>query len=54
MLDRASDMDHAAADSPESQRIGEEIGKFPNHAALVDPFLYIDDGTPSFLIMHGD
>ncbi|HEX2726571.1 MAG TPA: alpha/beta hydrolase, partial [Beijerinckiaceae bacterium] len=49
-----SNLDHAAADSPESQLIGGKVGDSLEKAALANPIRYITKDDPPFLILHGD
>jgi dipeptidyl aminopeptidase/acylaminoacyl peptidase len=49
-----SEMDHDAADSPESVLIGGPIQDNPDLAALADPITYVDPSDPPFLLVHGD
>ncbi len=49
-----SEMNHDAADSPESIVIGGAIQENDELSALADPITYIDSTDPPFLILHGD
>ena len=53
MNDFESRIDHDAADSPESQLIGEAIQENKKQTLTADPISYVDKGDASFLIMHG-
>lgn len=54
MCDFPSKMDHAAADSPESQLLGAPVKKVPDKVKAADPITYISKDDPPFLIVHGD
>jgi acetyl esterase/lipase len=49
-----SDMDHDAADSPESQLLGGPVQQNKEKAARANPLTYVTKDDPPFLIMHGD
>jgi acetyl esterase/lipase len=49
-----SQMNHNAADSPESLLIGGPIQENDDKCALADPIKYVDPADPPFLILHGD
>ncbi|MEM9673184.1 MAG: alpha/beta hydrolase [Bacteroidota bacterium] len=48
-----SQMDHNAADSPESTLVGGSIQENKNRCALANPTTYVDTDDPPFLILHG-
>lgn len=48
-----SDMDHDAADSPESQFIGGPVQEHPERVRAVNPITYISSATPPMFIAHG-
>ncbi|MEM9006128.1 MAG: alpha/beta hydrolase [Cyanobacteria bacterium P01_F01_bin.86] len=48
------EIDHDAADSPESMLIGGPIQENKKKAAQANPITYISEETAPFLIMHGD
>lgn len=54
MNDFPSNINHDAADSPESRFIGAPIQTVPEKTQLANPINYISAETPPFLIMHGD
>jgi acetyl esterase/lipase len=49
-----SQLDHAAADSPEAKLIGGRIGDNKDKAAKASPVTYVTKEAAPFLIMHGD
>ncbi len=49
-----SQMNHAAADSPESTLIGGSIQENDERCALANPITYVNANNPPFLIIHGD
>ncbi len=49
-----SQMNHDAADSPESTLIGGAIQENPDKCALANPATYVDAEDPPFLIFHGN
>ena len=53
LLGFPSDIDHAAADSPEGLLIGGPVSKHPDRVALANPIAWISDQTCPFLILHG-
>ncbi len=53
MNDFPSNIDHDAADSPESRFIGAAIQTVPIQTQLANPIKYISSQTPPFLILHG-
>jgi acetyl esterase/lipase len=54
MNDFPSDIDHNAANSPESRLIGGPIQENPEKAQEANPINYITSDDAPFLIMHGD
>lgn len=54
MCDFPSTMDHAAADSPESQLLGAPVKEIPEKVKAADPITYVSTDDPPFLIVHGD
>lgn len=48
-----SDMDHDAADSPESEFIGGPIQMHPDRAGKANPITYVSQSTPPMFIAHG-
>lgn len=48
-----SQMNHNAADSPESSLVGGPIQEYSDRCALASPIHYVDPGDPPFLIFHG-
>ena len=53
MNDGPGEMDHDAADSPESQLVGAPIQVRPDLVARANPITYVTSGAPPFLLMHG-
>lgn len=53
MNDVRGQMDHDAADSPESQLIGAPIQDNPHLVANANPITYLSADAPPFLLMHG-
>ena len=53
MNDFPSDIDHDAADSPESMLIGATIQDHQDLTQLANPISYISANDPPFLIVHG-
>lgn len=53
IADHPSQMDHAAADSPESLLIGGTLRNCPEKARAASPIAYVSGNEPPFLIMHG-
>ena len=51
---RPHDMDHSAADSPESELVGGKISEVPEAVARANPATYAASDAPPFLIVHGD
>ncbi len=49
-----SDMNHDAADSPESKLIGGPVQEMPDEVRQADPITYVSEDDPPFLIVHGD
>ena len=49
-----SEMDHDAADSPESQLIGGPVQQNREACRRANPITYVTKDDPPFLIMHGD
>lgn len=49
-----SQLDHNAANSPESSLIGGPIQQNKDKCELANPVTYIDSSDPPFLIIHGD
>jgi dipeptidyl aminopeptidase/acylaminoacyl peptidase len=49
-----NEIDHDAADSPESQLIGGPIQEKREKTATSSPIGYVTPDDPPFLIMHGD
>jgi len=49
-----SQMNHDAADSPESILIGGAIQDNPDKCILANPATYVDAGDPPFFIFHGN
>jgi acetyl esterase/lipase len=49
-----SQIDHAAADSPEARLIGGAIQDKPDAARAVSPITYVSKDDPPFLLIHGD
>jgi acetyl esterase/lipase len=49
-----SEMNHNAADSPESLLVGGPIQQNVDKSAIADPITYVDKNDPPFLILHGD
>lgn len=49
-----SDLQHNAADSPESKLIGGALLENKDKAAKASPVTYVSHDAPPFLIMHGD
>jgi dipeptidyl aminopeptidase/acylaminoacyl peptidase len=49
-----SQMDHDAADSPESKLVGGAIQENKEKVASANPITYVTGDDPPFLIMHGD
>ncbi len=54
MNNERGEMDHNAADSPESVLIGGPIQKNPQRVARANPITYASADDPPFLILHGD
>lgn len=48
-----SDMDHDAADSPESRFIGGAVQQHPERVQRANPITYISEATPPMFIAHG-
>ncbi len=53
MNDFPSDIDHDAAESPESMLIGATIQDHQDLSQLANPITYISPNDPPFLIVHG-
>jgi acetyl esterase/lipase len=53
IADYPSQLDHAAADSPEALLIGGAIKDQPERARDVSPVTYVSADDPPFLIVHG-
>lgn len=53
MSDHPSDLDHAAADSPEGLLLGGAVADRLDLVAMANPLEWISDQTCPFLIMHG-
>ncbi len=53
MNDFPSDIDHDAADSPESMLIGATIQNHQNLTQFANPISYVSANDPPFLIVHG-
>ncbi len=53
MNDFPSDIDHDAADSPESKLIGAAIQDHQDLSQLANPISYASSNDPPFLIVHG-
>lgn len=49
-----SQLDHDAADSPESLLLGGPLQQNLDKAAVANPITYVSADDPPFLIMHGD
>lgn len=47
-------MVHDAPDSPESELIGGPIQENKDRVARANPIIYVSEGDPPFLIVHGD
>jgi len=54
MNDEPGNMDHDAADSPESMLIGAPIQENPELVQKANPITYVSGNEPPFLIVHGD
>jgi dipeptidyl aminopeptidase/acylaminoacyl peptidase len=48
-----SDMDHDAADSPESEFVGGPIRQNADRVQKANPITYVSEKTPPMLIAHG-
>jgi acetyl esterase/lipase len=53
MADQESDMDHAAADSPEGKLLGGPVRERADRARRASPVTHVDGTEPPFLVVHG-
>ncbi|MFB6152182.1 MAG: alpha/beta hydrolase fold domain-containing protein [Haloarculaceae archaeon] len=53
MGDQESDLDHAAADSPEGKLVGGPVPERADRARRASPLTHVDGTEPPFLVVHG-
>lgn len=53
MADQESDLDHAAADSPEGKLLGGPVRERADRARRASPRTHVDGTEPPFLVVHG-